>query len=167
MNIEILDVCCGSRKFWFDKDDPRALFIDRRSETIYAKDKNRPDGVRKIDVKPDMIADFRALPFEDNSFSLVVFDPPHIMENRCGHNSRMAQVYGTLSKYTWRDDLVAGFKECFRILKPSGTLVFKWAETNIGVSEVVLLAGHAPLFGNKMPKSAGTHWIVFMKEETK
>ena len=157
MKIDVLDVCCGSRKFWFDKNDQRALFIDRRSETIYAKDKNNPGGVRKIDVKPDMIADFRALPFEDNSFPLVVFDPPHIMENRCGHNSRMAQVYGTLSKTPGATTWLPDSKSVSGILKPSGTLVFKWAETNIGVSEVVLLAGHAPLFGNKMPKVSREH----------
>ncbi len=28
----ILDMCCGSRMFWFDKQDPRALFADIRSE---------------------------------------------------------------------------------------------------------------------------------------
>ncbi len=28
----ILDMCCGSRMFWFDKQDPRAVFADIRSE---------------------------------------------------------------------------------------------------------------------------------------
>lgn len=26
----VLDACCGSRMFWFDKQDERALFIDKR-----------------------------------------------------------------------------------------------------------------------------------------
>lgn len=71
----ILDACCGSRMFWFDKHNPLVLFVDKRSETLTAKDKDR---IRTIDVKPDVIADFTNLPFEDNSFYMVVFDPPHL-----------------------------------------------------------------------------------------
>lgn len=61
----ILDACCGSRMFWFDKHNPLVLFVDKRSETLTAKDKDR---IRTIDVKSDVIADFTNLPFEDNSF---------------------------------------------------------------------------------------------------
>lgn len=28
----VLDMCCGSRIFWFDKTDPRAIFTDIRVE---------------------------------------------------------------------------------------------------------------------------------------
>jgi len=160
---EVIDVCCGSKKFWFDKYDERVLFLDQRCEVVMTKDKNQPDGLRRVVIDPDVLANFKSLPFDDESFSLVVFDPPHILENRCGRNSRMAQVYGTLSQDNWREDITAGFRECFRILRPAGVLIFKWAETNIRLGEVVSLAGQKPLFGNKMPKSAGTHWIVFMK----
>lgn len=31
----ILDACCGSRMFWFDKKNPNVLFIDNRSETVW------------------------------------------------------------------------------------------------------------------------------------
>ena len=33
----ILDACCGSRMFWFDKHNPNVLFVDKRSETVTAK----------------------------------------------------------------------------------------------------------------------------------
>ena len=69
----ILDACCGSRMFWFDKHNPNTLFIDKRSETITAKDR---DKIRTIEVKPDIVADFTNLPFEDNIFIKVVFDSP-------------------------------------------------------------------------------------------
>lgn len=36
----ILDACCGSRMFWFDKENPNCLFIDKRSETVEAKDRS-------------------------------------------------------------------------------------------------------------------------------
>lgn len=85
----ILDACCGSRMFWFDKHNPLVLFVDKRSETLTAKDKDR---IRTIDVKPDVIADFTNLPFEDNSFYMVVFDPPHL--KTLGETSWMAKKYG-------------------------------------------------------------------------
>lgn len=29
----ILDMCCGPRMFWFDKEDERAVFSDKRCES--------------------------------------------------------------------------------------------------------------------------------------
>ena len=162
MVVPVLDACCGSRKFWFDHDDPRALYIDQREGVWMVSDPSKPTGERRVEVRPDQVADFRNMPFADESFSLVVFDPPHIKINRTGKNSRMAINYGTLG-FGWKEDLRAGFRECFRVLKPDGVLVFKWAETNITVSEVLALADQSPLFGNRMPKVSGTHWIVFIK----
>ena len=160
----VLDACCGSRKFWFDPDDPRALYIDRREEERNVVDASKPTGQRRIIIAPDQVADFRKMPFADDSFSLVVFDPPHIKANRTGKDSRMAINYGTLDPATWREDLAAGFRECFRVLKPNGVLIFKWAETNIRVGEVLALAPERPLFGNRMPALSGTHWVTFMKQ---
>lgn len=59
-----------------------------------------------------------------------------------------------------QEDLQQGFLECMRVLKPNGTLVFKWNEDQIKLKEVLRLFGHEPLYGNKRAK---THWIVFMK----
>ena len=87
----ILDACCGSRMFWFDKQNPNVLFVDKRSETLTVKDR---DKIRTIEVKPDIIADFTNLPFEDNSFYQVVFDPPHL--KTLGENSWMAKKHGKL-----------------------------------------------------------------------
>lgn len=38
MEKKILDACCGSRMFWFDKKNPNVLFMDKRAETLSAKD---------------------------------------------------------------------------------------------------------------------------------
>lgn len=162
MTQPILDPCCGSRMWWFDKTDPRALFTDRRAETLTVTDRShgRADGQRVLRIEPDLQADFRALPFADGSFHLVAFDPPHLV--RAGSKSWLAAKYGKLSE-DWRDDLRAGFAECFRVLRPHGTLVFKWNETQVKVREVLALTPHQPLFGNTSGKKAGTHWIVFMK----
>lgn len=112
----ILDACCGSRMFWFNKQDERVVFMDNRQlEDVLC------DG-RTLSVNPDVVADFRKMPFEDNTFSLVVFDPPHLM--RIGESSWMAKKYGKLSG-EWKEDLRKGFAECFRVLALNGSLVFK------------------------------------------
>lgn len=69
----ILDACRGSRMFWFDKENEDVTFMDKRQFT----DK-LCDG-RTLEVNPDIVADFRDMPFADESFYLVVFDPPHLI----------------------------------------------------------------------------------------
>ncbi len=147
----ILDVCCGSRMFWFDKENPNTVYMDNREieDTLC-------DG-RKLKIKPDIVGDFRKIPFEDNSFNLVVFDPPHLKQ--IGENSYMAKKYGKLNK-EWEIDLKIGFRECMRVLKPKGTLIFKWNEEQIKLKEILNTIEYEPLFGNRRDK---THWLVFIK----
>lgn len=152
----VLDACCGSRMMWFDKQDPRALFGDVRSEQVKLSDG------RLLRVSPDVQLDFTALPFPDETFRLVAFDPPHL--NHLGHRSWLAAKYGALS-VSWREELSEGFTECFRVLKPWGTLVFKWAETQIPLSEVLALTPHKPLFGHTTTNRSITHWMCFLKED--
>lgn len=160
----VLDVCCGGRMMWFDKRDSRAIFGDRRSETITVTDRShgRQDGQRMLRIEPDAVMDFRALPFPDESFRLVAFDPPHVV--RAGPRSWLAAKYGKLGA-DWRDDLRQGFAECFRVLQPGGVLVFKWNETQVRVGEVLALTPEKPLFGQVSGRGGLTHWLVFMKEE--
>lgn len=149
---------------WFDPSDQRALFGDQRHETITVIDRtHRADGTRVLSIHPDCLLDFRALPFADASFPLVVFDPPHLV--RAGNDSWLAAKYGRLSK-DWRADLRAGFAECFRVLRPEGVLIFKWSEVQVATRDVLALTDHQPLFGHPSGKRAGTHWICFMKEPT-
>ena len=70
MNLakRILDVCCGSKLFWFDKDNSFATYMDIREESyeIFGK---------KVNVKPALLPIFENMPFQDNTYDLVVFDP--------------------------------------------------------------------------------------------
>ena len=152
----VLDPCCGSRMFWFDPEDQRVLFGDIREESH-----TLCDG-RALDIKPDMQMDFRSLPFPDNSFYQVCFDPPHLIH--AGDKSWLALKYGRLGQ-DWQCDLRKGFSECFRVLKPFGTLIFKWNETQIKVSEILKLTDQKPLFGHKSGKRSDTHWISFLKDK--
>jgi SAM-dependent methyltransferase len=158
----VLDVCCGPRMFWFDRDDPRALFIDKRREIVTrdlgtAKTRNRAPAI----VDPDIVADFTRLPFADGSFYMVVFDPPHMHKNRSGLSGIFPKLYGTLAE-DWPEAMRCGFAECFRVLRPHGTLIFKWADSSVPVSHVLMCTPHKPLFGSR--RGRHTHWYVFMKE---
>lgn len=84
-------------------------------------------------MKPDIQCDFTDLPFEDESFSLVVFDPPHL--RYAGKTGWLAKKYGRLDEH-WPEMLHDGFKECMRVLKEDGVLIFKWAETDIPAQKV-------------------------------
>lgn len=158
---EVLDACCGSRMFWFDRQNERAVFVDKRRESHDLADVSSSGGVRKLVIDPDIQADFTALPFPEKSFSLVVFDPPHLVRN--GKSGWLAKKYGKLEG-DWREELSKGFSECFRVLKSGGTLIFKWNENDVPVSDILKLTQEKPLFGNKCGKQAKSHWIVFLKE---
>ena len=149
----ILDVCCGGKMFYFDKQDPRVLFCDIR------KIKTKLCDGRDFEVYPEIQCDFTNLPFEDNSFYQVVFDPPHLQGNSKGYQKIK---YGFLDS-DWKEIITKGFKECFRVLKPNGTLIFKWNETDIKVSEILKLTPELPVFGHKSGKASKTHWICFFK----
>jgi Methylase involved in ubiquinone/menaquinone biosynthesis len=147
----IIDVCCGSKMFWFDKNNDQTIFMDIRQfeDTLC-------DG-RHFVVKPDVIGDFRHIPYPDNTFKLAVFDPPHLI--RAGENSWMAKKYGKLGGQ-WKDDINQGFDECMRVLQPFGILIFKWNEQQIKLYQVLSLIKYKPLFGDRRSK---TIWTVFMK----
>lgn len=152
-DIKILDACCGSRMFWFDKNESHTTFMDIRQETFEIHGK-------KVNVNPDIIGDFRDMPFEDNTFNLVVFDPPHL--KWAGENSILKAQYGQLDKVTWSEDLAKGFDECMRVLKVGGTLIFKWSDCQINVKKLLDVIPYRPLFGQQR---GTTHWLTFVKFE--
>lgn len=156
----VLDAACGSRMFWFDRSDERAIYVDKRRERHELPDVSSAGGVRVLEVNPDLIADFTALPFDDERFAMVVFDPPHLV--RAGKKGWQAKKYGKLEG-DWRDMISRGFAECFRVLKPEGTLIFKWNEHEVPVSQILALTPERPLVGQRCGKTAKTHWLVFMK----
>lgn len=152
----VLDVCCGSKMFWFDNNNPLTVFSDVREIETTLCDQ------RSFVVKPDVLNDFTDLKFEDESFKMVVFDPPHL--ETAGDKSWQAIKYGKLGA-NWRDDIRKAFSECFRVLEPNGVLIFKWNETQIKVNELLALSPYKPMFGHISGKRANTHWITFMKSE--
>lgn len=152
----VLDPASSMRSFYFNKTDERVVFGDIREDETHLLCNGQT-----IEIKPDEVMDFRAIPYPDETFQLVIFDPPHLLH--LSEKSWMRKKYGVLDSQTWREDLTAGFAECFRVLKTNGTLVFKWNEASIKVNEILKLTDQKPLLGHPSGKRMGTHWILFIK----
>jgi len=141
--------------FYFDKNNPNVLFQDIRQESHELCDN------RSLIIEPDSIVDFTNQPHADNTFYHVVFDPPHL--DNLGPESYMGKKYGRLQKNGWQDLIKKGFDESMRILKPHGTLIFKWNETRIKVSEVINVLGVDPVYGHRTLQASKTIWLCFIK----
>ena len=152
LDKKILDPCCGSRMWHFNKNNPNVLFMDNRK-----LDTELYDG-RKLVISPDICSDFTKMPFDNESFYLIVFDPPHL--KYVGDTSFLAQKYGKLPK-DWKPLISDGFNECWRVLKKNGTIVFKWNEEQISTSEVLKVISKKPLVGQRRGK---TIFLIFFKD---
>lgn len=141
----ILDATAGYRSMWFDAHKPGVIFCDIRPE-----------------VSPDILCDIKSLPFKDECFDLIVFDPPH---HGTGQHSWLVDQYGHFTNADIRVLLNAVFAEFHRVIKPSGYLMFKWATHDIKLSDALRFATQhfEPLFGNKVSMrskhASTTYWV--------
>ena len=158
---KILDVTCGNRGIWFQKNEPHTVYCDRRNEYwdgYYGKNKAH----NQLKISPDIVCDFTRLPFDSDSFALVIFDPPHL--KNLTESSWLRKEYGSLDG-DWKPMIRKGFEECMRVLKPDGVLVFKWSDISVSTREILNVIGQEPLFGHRSGKKMNTHWMCFMKLE--
>lgn len=116
MEKQILDVTCGSRSIWFNKNHPAAIYCDKR-RVSWDIPFGKNGSVHACHIEPDIVCDFTALPFADESFQLVVFDPPHLTEAK--ETAWLVKKYGVLND-DWPQMLHDGFVECMRVLRVGG-----------------------------------------------
>ena len=155
----VLDPASSTRSFYFDKKDERVVFGDIREKETHLLTNGQ-----RIHIEPDEVMDFRAIPYAADTFQCVVFDPPHRIKLKA--ESDFIKKYGELNRDTWREDLAQGFKECFRVLKVGGTLIFKWSEVSIPLKEILKLTDQKPLLGHPSGKRMSTHWVLFLKSDS-
>ena len=154
----VLDMCCGGKLFYYEKDCPQVIFQDIR-HGLFEYPVNR-----YLEVSPTIIGDFTDMKnISDGSywtgFSLVVFDPPHLL--RAGENSFLRTKYGVLQK-DWKESIQKGFENGFRVLRSNGVLLFKWSDVQIPHKDVIELSPYRPLLGDKR---GTTRWTVFIKSQ--
>ena len=116
---------------------------------------------RVLSIEPNTIGDVTKIDAPDESFSLVIFDPPHLEVGSGWQRDK----YGKLPP-EWKKWMNTAFNECWRVLKSNGTMVFKWYEYHISLTEVLKCFDQKPILGNRRPKLSKTHWLLFFKENS-
>jgi hypothetical protein len=149
---------------WHDemKDADRVVYADRR-----LVERGELEHQKGWSCVPDVILDSRNLPFKDESFSLIAYDPPHRVTDDGMQvlSGVIEQKYGAVRAETWQRDLRASFDELWRVLDSGGTVTFKWCDVHKSHSEVINAIDRTPLYGVTTEKDrAVTKWWVFHKD---
>jgi len=113
----ILDSTCGYKIMWRSAKNPYRLYCKIPDVFI---------DIRK-EVKPTMLADLKHLPFKNNIFELIFFDPPH---TQLGKNSIMLNHYGTLTTSQFNLLVIYANSEFDRCLKENGKVIVKLCDRN-------------------------------------
>ena len=153
----ILDACCGPKFIWIDKNNPNVIFNDIRKE-----EKGFIQRRKNIEINPDTNYDFCELPFEDNTFRLIVLDPPQIITKSEG--STLTQCYGKLDE-DYDRLFKKGIKELWRVLDNQGILFLKFNNVHIKFKEILKHFPVEPLFqtSTNRSKNVETRWYCYMK----
>ena len=125
----ILDACCGAMKMydgWHKKLGDELITIDiRKGDFSYYSPYGwnpQKQGFTEVIVRPTVKADMKYLPFRENIFDAVIFDPPHL---DVGKGSNLDKLYGSWTRTECIKTLVAVNEEFKRVLKPRGFIIMK------------------------------------------
>jgi len=145
----------------FSDDD--IVFMDVRSGTYHYEHEEFP---KTTIVAPDIRADLKRLPFREQIFSMIIFDPPHA---RYGSSSYMNLRYGCLSRKDYSALVVWANIEFARVLKPQGYVyakVFDYEDRPTILKRC--FSNFKPLLDIQHTSKASatsykTHWMLFVK----
>jgi len=121
-----LDASAGARMMWPNKNPPLTVFMDKNVEAW------RP---------PDVFGCWEHLPFKDDIFETVFFDPPHKLGRTTGRGfwatPSHRNYYGSdLPKIKFRVGVYRGTREFLRVAK---RLCFKWNDIELSIERVLSL----------------------------
>jgi len=171
----ILDATYGTGRFWKGTSrEVTSLDIDSRRE-------------------PDYVADNRDMPFEDESFDVVVYDPPHLGSQgrsrskkyqNFGLNFEALKAQGYSLSYLYPPFMA----EAYRVLIPEGILLckvadiiqnhrYQWAHIDLKVAgeaagftacDMIIKVRKGPMVSSKWKKAHHArkrhcHWLIFRK----
>jgi len=121
----ILDACCGGKTMYqgWDKNlGDQLISIDIRK--LPARKWVGGEGWKRNmpPIEPTIQADMNYLPFREQMFDAIIFDPPHLQTNI---KAFMGELYGGWTKTEARKIMVAVNSEFARVLKPQGLILMK------------------------------------------
>ena len=95
----VLDATYGNRNFWDGSAAVQVVGLDLNPTRA-----------------PHVVGDFRALPFRDGTFDVVIFDPPHL--SYPGPRSAMGKQFGGWKNHAeMRAGIAAGCREAWRVAR--------------------------------------------------
>jgi len=162
----ILDATAGNRAMWPNKKPPFVVFMDRE---------------KNLYISPDIFGDWRYLPFRDNSFSCVLYDPPHARfgyssvhtdpkgwnEPRIENGRKIGGTYWGTLETGWAGVFYKAQKEFNRV---SERLCFKWNTSQYSLERVLNLfdswvVAMAKEYNTNMRRGKSeTHWVTMVRK---
>jgi len=112
----MLDATAGNRMLWHNKSPPNTVFLDRET---------------RLRVPPDVFGCWKKLPFRDDVFDVVLFDPPH--HRLFGPKSlhKIPQSDSWFGEYLNRKDFIRDVANAVKEFRRVGKrLCFKWCESS-------------------------------------
>ncbi len=119
----LLDATAGNRMLWKNKHPPLTIFMDSQIE---------------LRIPPDIFGAWEHLPFRDNAFSCVLFDPPHKFNRSSGKwMDPKGSYFGMEIR---RQKLCSGiYKGTREFLRVANRLCFKWNDGEISLWRILSL----------------------------
>jgi len=151
-----IDVTAGYRMMWPCKTPPQTLFMDKNTEAA------RP---------PDIFGCWEKMPFRDDSFETVFFDPPHKIGRTTNRGfwatPAHKNYYGIdISHTKFRTGVYKGTREFLRVAK---RLCFKWNDIELNPDRVLTLFPkgwrevHRYVFNKGLKTKTLSYWITFVR----
>ena len=157
----VLDATAGNRHMWGKNKYPEGvIFMDKEPN---------------LRIPPDIVAEWDSIPFPDDYFHCVIFDPPHIFSETSQFNKNpKASPHGANKIPGWygafkskRDAVVQihGAQKEFARVAPR--MCFKWNEASMKLHSVLTLFDCwiiqfiVPLKSNRI---SGTFWVKLIRK---
>ena len=97
---------------------------------------------RNRERRPKIQAVWQHLPFRDDYFERILFDPPHLLREPSGWaNTDLWRHFSWFSSPAEaRKIIYQAFKEILRVLRPGGVCIFKWNDTEKPLNWIIAIA---------------------------
>ena len=169
-NATVLDVTAGNRRMWGKRwNNPHVIFLDK---------------VPGLRIQPDVVGVWEALPFPDDSFQLIVFDPnyytrtgtPAPLWYRIHHGDPLERDGSWWGKpfNTYHEMCTTFVKAAREFRRVAPRMVMKWTDSQHPLPKVLtlFLPYWIPLYTKKVTTGSfkknatgSTYWVSLIRKE--